>query len=69
MGWQLAVVWVLIALAGAYVARATWRTWFGTGRACGGGGCGACAAPPAPPPERRLIPLERADRDGGPGRG
>ncbi len=46
MDGQLAVVLILIGTAGIYLIRGTWKTWLGTGRACGSG-CGKCPTPPA----------------------
>jgi hypothetical protein len=40
MGWQLAVVGLVVAAAVAYLARLTWRTWGRKASGCGGG-CGS----------------------------
>ena len=55
MEWQWALVGLCVALAVAYLARRTWRTW--RGRAAGCGGC-KCPAPPARQGET-LIPAEQ----------
>jgi hypothetical protein len=41
--WQLGVAAMLVVLAAAYVARATWRTWHPPAGGCGGGCCGKAA--------------------------
>jgi len=45
MNWQLAVTIVFVAIAGLYLVRRSWRTWFGRKAGCGGG-CG-CASKPS----------------------
>ena len=37
MFWQWLVVAVLALVAAVYLARLTWRAWFGPKRSCGGG--------------------------------
>jgi hypothetical protein len=44
MDWQLLAVIAALVLALAYVARSTWRTWSGTGKACASA-CGGCVKP------------------------
>ena len=44
--WQQPITVLAIALAGAVVMRAVWRTVFGKGRGCASG-CGKCATPAA----------------------
>lgn len=41
MDWQALVVGVLIVAAISYLARQTWRTWFGSKGGCSGG----CSCP------------------------
>lgn len=65
MDWQSAIVTVLIAVAAAYLARATGKTWFQSAGVCGSG-CGACgqkatAEPTIIPPEQLRV----RRRDGG----
>ena len=55
---QLAAVVVIVGLAAAYVARATWRTFAGRKVGCGSG-CGKCATPAPKEPEGR-FPLPQA---------
>jgi hypothetical protein len=45
MDWQLVAVVPIVALAGGYLLRRTWRAWGGRKAGCGGG-CG-CKAPAA----------------------
>ncbi len=54
---QLVVALAVVAAAGGYILRATWRTWFGPAKGCGSG-CGKCATPAAepPPPGRISLP-------------
>jgi hypothetical protein len=57
---QLIVVGLIVALAAAYVLRATWKTWFGAATPGCGSGCGKCAAPAPEPPQpngRRPLPM------------
>jgi hypothetical protein len=54
---QLAVVGALVAVAALYVARATWKTWFGRSAKGCGAGCGKCAAPAAEPERNGRFPL------------
>jgi len=57
---QLIGVGVLVALATAYVLRATWRTWGGaSGKGCGSG-CGKCATVAAEPQKTGRFPLPLA---------
>ncbi|MDB5308733.1 MAG: hypothetical protein JWO38_2935 [Gemmataceae bacterium] len=44
---QFVAAAVIVGLAAAYSARATWRVWAGKKSGCSSG-CGKCAAPPAP---------------------
>ena len=44
--WQLLVAWAVVAAAGCYLARRTWRTWAAKKGACGGG-CGCTGNRPA----------------------
>jgi hypothetical protein len=56
---QLIIVFVLIALAAAYVLRAAWKTWFGASKSNCGSGCGKCNSS-APEPQvkgRRPLPM------------
>jgi hypothetical protein len=53
---QLIIVLALIALAAAYVLRASFKTWFGTKAGCGSG-CGKCAAQPPASPQKGRIEL------------
>lgn len=55
---QLVVVGVVVVVAGLYVARAAWKTWFGRSPKGCGSGCGKCVAPqPNPnPPGRFSLP-------------
>lgn len=58
MEMQLLAVYTLIGLAGLFVARAGYRTWFGPATGGCGSGCGQCPAPPAEPESRRVrLPL------------
>jgi hypothetical protein len=50
--WQLIGVGVALAGAVVYIARATWKTWFGAKAGCGSG-CGKCASP-EPEPGRKI---------------
>jgi hypothetical protein len=61
MDWQLLIVLVVVSVAGAYVARATWRTWRGAKSGCGGGcACpGGKAASPAGDARGNLISPEQ----------
>ncbi|HEV3263800.1 MAG TPA: FeoB-associated Cys-rich membrane protein [Gemmataceae bacterium] len=44
--WQLIAVLVIVAVAAAYLARMTWRSWRGSKTGCGGGcGCNTKATP------------------------
>lgn len=54
MDFQLLAVILAVALATVYLGRATWRTWFGASKACGGCASGGCAAP-EPKPSVTLI--------------
>lgn len=50
----------MVALATAYVLRATWRTWGGaSGKGCGSG-CGKCATVAAEPQKTGRFPLPLA---------
>jgi attachment p12 family protein len=60
MNWQLAIVIVLVAAAGLYLARQTWRTWAGKKAGCGSG-CG-CASQPNTKPHESLISSEQLVR-------
>jgi hypothetical protein len=51
---QLVIVGVAIAAAALYVARASFKTWFGKTAATCDSGCGKCATPAAPPPKGRF---------------
>ena len=44
--WQVIAVLVIVAVAAAYLARVTWRSWRGSKTGCGGG-CGCAAKAPA----------------------
>jgi hypothetical protein len=58
MDWQWLAVIAALALALGYVARSTWRTWFGTGKSACGTTCGGCAKPaPAASENQRRITL------------
>ena len=62
MSAQLLAVYVLIGLAGLFVARATVRTWFTGSKAGCGSGCGKCpAAPTAEPVPTKRIGLPMAE--------
>jgi hypothetical protein len=50
---QLVAAVTVVALAAAYIARATWKTWFGKKAGCGSG-CGKCATPTAPEQKGRI---------------
>jgi len=55
--WQLALTYVAVALAAAYVLRAVLRPLFGRGGGGCGPACGKCtAAEPAPVPGRIGLP-------------
>ncbi len=57
MDWQLALTYVAVALATAYVLRAILRPLLGRGGGGCGSGCGKCAAAePAPVPGRIGLP-------------
>ncbi len=45
MDWQWPAVGVSIALAAAYVARQTWRTWSAKKAGCGGCSCAGKTGP------------------------
>ena len=51
---QLAIVALLIATAVIYIARSTWKTWFGKSSKGCGSGCGKCAVVPEQKPEGRF---------------
>jgi hypothetical protein len=51
---QLVIVGLLVAVATAYVLRATWKTWFGKSQAGCGSGCGKCSTPKEPVREGRF---------------
>jgi hypothetical protein len=58
---QLFLVLALVAVAVAYLARQTWRSWRG-GRSGCGSGCGSCrnsAAAPRGDGQATLIPAEQ----------
>ncbi|QEL15518.1 FeoB-associated Cys-rich membrane protein [Limnoglobus roseus] len=55
MDGQLAVVTILLLLAGGYVLRATWRAVRGTPGGCASG-CGKCAPADEPKPGRVSLP-------------
>ena len=57
MSIQLLLVYMLIAAALAFVARTTYRTWFGSSKAGCGSGCGKCAAPVAEEPGTKRVGL------------
>lgn len=48
MDWQLWLVMGIVAAAGVYLARQTWRLW--TARKGGCGGCGCAKSPPSNAP-------------------
>lgn len=54
---QLLIVYSLIAAALAFVARATFRTWFIPSKAGCGSGCGKCAAPVAGERDTKRVGL------------
>ena len=60
MDWQLPAVAAVLLLAGLYVARASWRTWFGVSKGGCASGCGTCAKPAPEPTDGRRISLPRA---------
>lgn len=51
---QLVIVGAAIAAALVYVARSTWKTWFGRTAANCGHGCAKCATPTEPPQKGRF---------------
>ncbi|WP_439627132.1 FeoB-associated Cys-rich membrane protein [Gemmata sp.] len=51
---QLLIVAVAVAAAALYVARASFKTWFGKTAAACGSGCGKCATTTDPPPKGRI---------------
>lgn len=56
---QLVLVGIIVAGAAGYVARASWKTWFGRSKPGCGSGCGKCAGP-VPESEvkgRRSLPM------------
>lgn len=56
---QIWIVAGIIALAAAYVARQSWRTWNPRpGAACGGCGC-AKTEPAAPAAQRMVLTIKR----------
>lgn len=62
MQWQLAAVGLIVAAAGAYLLRQTWRSWFGRkAGGCGGGcHCGSKTTDAnAANGETTLIPVEQ----------
>ena len=60
MGWQLAAVGLVIAVAAAYLGRRAWRTWGRKASGCGGCGSGCkTETPPASGQSIRLIPADQ----------
>jgi hypothetical protein len=62
--WQWIAVLACVLLAGAYVARAAWRTWHPKPGTCGGGCGGGCAGDPqagtpAAAPRVTIIPADQ----------
>jgi hypothetical protein len=53
MDWQLPLVGVCVALAAAYLANQTWRTWRGRRPGCGGGCAGGCGSDSASPSQKK----------------
>lgn len=53
---QLVATLAIVALAAAYVARSTWKSWTGRKTGCASG-CGKCAAPAAPSQPKGRIAL------------
>jgi hypothetical protein len=43
MFWQYLLVGIIVLAAAGFLARQSWRTWFGTKAGCGGG-CGCAGA-------------------------
>jgi hypothetical protein len=58
MDWQIGIVSLIVAVAGGYLARQTWRSWFGAKAGCGGG-CGCSTQKGTAPAEGRLVPPEQ----------
>ena len=58
MDWQIGLTFAGVALAGAYLARAAWRTWHPKPGGCGGG-CGCATAVPPAAERITLIPAEQ----------
>ena len=55
MGWQLAIVIVLVTLSGIYVGWRNWREWSDAKKGGCGGGCGCAVKPQAKADEPILI--------------
>jgi hypothetical protein len=67
MNWQLFAVTACVAAAAIYLARQSWRTWAGKGKACGGGcHCGDTAKSPDDATHANLIPVEQLTLRRGP---
>jgi hypothetical protein len=65
MDWQLALTFVVIALAGGYLALRGWRTWRGTKGNCSGG-CGCAKSETKPTPtiiEAEKLVLRQRPKD------
>jgi hypothetical protein len=57
--WQLILVFLSVAAAGAYLVRQTWRTWRGKGAGCGGGCRCDGKASASKNSDARFIPAEQ----------
>jgi hypothetical protein len=61
MGWQLMMVWAIVAAAVVYLMRQTWRSWaFGKSTCAGSCGCSNSKYSPHEEPESTtLIPADQ----------
>jgi hypothetical protein len=59
MDWQLPITALVVLVAAAYVARLTWRAWFGSKAGGCGGNCGCAGKSAAPKSETILIPANQ----------
>jgi hypothetical protein len=59
MDWQLPVTVFVVLVAASYVARMTWRAWFGSKAGGCGGGCGCAGKAEEKKGQPILIPSDQ----------